>query len=154
MAEPARPVQDAIIDPAWGQWVHDAVKVNTIPNAVRGVGVANGMLALEAQTVTVTTAAGGLSPNMPFYAPFSGTPVVYVCSGYDGAFATLAVQAVTATGFAFVARNVSGGTPLVGAAITVNYIVIGRRGVVPTSDVDRAELLPGPNDEAEHRDES
>ena len=127
MAEPSRPVQDAIIDPAWGQWVHDNVKVNNVPNAIAGTGVVTGMFTFEAQSVTVTTNASGLSPNMPFYAPFTGTPMVYVCSGHDGSFATVAVQAVTATGFAFVARNVSGGAPLPNTAVTINYIVFGHR---------------------------
>lgn len=40
MAEPTRPVQDAIIDPIWGQWVHDHV-VNSNTGALHMATVSN-----------------------------------------------------------------------------------------------------------------
>ena len=39
MAVPTRPVQDAIIDPVWGQWVHDTIA----PLNSLSLGVADGM---------------------------------------------------------------------------------------------------------------
>ena len=43
MATPTRPVQDAIIDPVWGQWVHDAVL-----NKASIIGTASGPITFSA----------------------------------------------------------------------------------------------------------
>ena len=62
MADPTRPVQDAIIDPAWGQWVHDRVAV--IPGIARGVNYSgttdvNGYLAVPASAFGLSKINGG-----------------------------------------------------------------------------------------------
>ena len=59
MADPARPVQDAWIDPVWGQWVHDSVAARPATYTVGLTGTGN---------ISVPTMLGGTItiPTVPY----------------------------------------------------------------------------------------
>lgn len=63
MANPTRPVQDAIIDPVWGQWVHDdTVRTKAFGwTAFTGTTDAWGYLNIPVALFGLATLAGGVA---------------------------------------------------------------------------------------------
>jgi hypothetical protein len=65
MAVPTRPVQDAIIDPVWGQWVHDHVAGATVRTT-------------SVSVTRVTTAGGNFGMPKSEWAPGIATVQGYI----------------------------------------------------------------------------
>jgi len=82
MAIPTRPTQDAIIDPVWGQWVHDTLK----PLKQYALGVVSGPKTADVGShLQFTPAEFGL-------ASFAGGIVTADRSGDDAGFAVVIAE--------------------------------------------------------------
>lgn len=58
---PTRPVQDGILDPAWGQWVHDYVAVGPRHCRYTGPTDAAGYATIPASAFGLATITGGVA---------------------------------------------------------------------------------------------
>ena len=106
MAEPSRPVQDAIIDPAWGQNVHDNVKaLNNVQLSKATDAGGNTVIAAAEYAPGITTIAG-FHFTAAVTNAFTWTTVMlhadnsvtlHIETTTSGTWANAAVQAVTAT---------------------------------------------------------
>lgn len=111
MAVPARPVSGAVVESAWGQYVHDAA------------------VAVDTQYGVGTIAGGAGFVALTFPRPFAGAPTFVAVPRYSSGPWCVINPSVTTTGATVYVREVSGsGTNTVpAAAITFDWIAIGPR---------------------------
>ena len=178
MATPTRPTQDAIIDPVWGQLVHDTleaqrrahysasiaaqgapapagalsvIQVVTIPNAMAGV-----------YTMTATAYLGA-NPNSQMgihlnaEAPATGTTFVLAGAPAGSTLTGVANRAYTHPATGPLTVKIAFGNGAGNVYFTGGYLIVRFASLEASSAVglgDTATTQPADEVEAEHRDES
>ena len=143
MATPARPVQDGLIDPAWGQWVHDdtlrtsQIRAKTIPNAAFD---GSGLYYLTAATMGLASIDGAV---WNLYNSVNN-PTAQATQLVAGMAYRVDANTLILVGYAFAHPN--GTMSRIGAgAITQIYVVAW--GTAPAAD--EPAFKPGPDGEDE-----
>ena len=116
-----------LIESAWGNAVANTMQAIKLPNTIAGNGNPLGYLRVETgQVATVLDANGNVLVTYPGGAFASLYTVVVTNTKYPDAHVPSAVS-ITATGFTLSVKLTTTGAAAANAAISVNYIAIGRR---------------------------